>query len=117
MAVLTTNDNSGPAIEGGGLAIRHLRQEKGLSLRQLAEQVGWDRGRLSKYETNVLRLSSDAIEKLAAALGVIPEAIVVTCLQYKYPRLSDAESRAGKLLRQLVTELSTESITPKKKTK
>lgn len=91
-------------IDGAGDAIRTLREASGLTLQGLAERVGWDRGRLSKYENNRLGLSISVIEEIARALGEPSLAVVLLCLKQRYPELSN--SKAGKLVEQLVEEVS-----------
>jgi transcriptional regulator with XRE-family HTH domain len=90
-------------IAGAGPAIRQLRQAAGLSLEDLADRLGWDKGRLSKYETDRLGLSISIIEEIARALGRRPEVVALYCLKQRYPKLSSSE--VGCLLDSLVEEL------------
>lgn len=53
-----------------GSAIRQKRQEKGISLRGLAELVGYHSGSLSNIENNRTRISEENLTKIAIALGV-----------------------------------------------
>ena len=96
-------------IESAGEALRELRTRAGLTLQDLADRInqeGWDRSRLSKYETNKLGLSLPVIEEIAAALGYPPLFVVLHCLKHRYPDLKRLGSKAGRLLESLVRELS-----------
>ena len=93
-------------LNGAGCAIRKLRADAGLSLRELAKRLGWDRGRLSKYETDERALSLPVIEELAEGLDKPPLVVVLRCLEYVYPDLSTPDSKAATLVRRLVAELS-----------
>lgn len=92
-------------IDSTGGAIRALRETAGLSLAELAEKVGWDKGRLSKYENNHLGLSLSVIDEIAAALGLASTTVLISCIKHRYPHLSRPRSRVGKLLDQLDHEL------------
>jgi transcriptional regulator with XRE-family HTH domain len=97
-------NNDGPKLHKAGSVIRELREEAGLSLSDLAQKMGWDKGRLSKYENDGLGLSAQTIEKIATALNFNPEVLLLKCLQHKYPRL--AEAKTGKLIEEAIRELS-----------
>ena len=85
--------------------IRTLRQQAGLSLEEMARRIGWDKGRLSKYENSRLGLSLPVIEDIAKALGERPEVVVLRCLKERYPALSSSKSEVGRLVQHLVDEL------------
>ena len=53
-----------------GATIRKLRKAKGMTILELATQVGSDVGNLSRLERGVQGYSQDTLEKLAVALGV-----------------------------------------------
>ena len=53
-----------------GTAIRDLRQRHGLTIAEVAEQVGISRGMLSKIENAQTATSLETLGKLASALGV-----------------------------------------------
>jgi len=53
-----------------GNAIRELRQNHGLTIAAVAEQVGISRGMLSKIENAQTATSLETLAKIAAALGV-----------------------------------------------
>ena len=59
--------------EGVGELIRTLRQERGLTLRGLAERAGVSPGFLSKIENRQSIPSRENLERLCAALEVPPE--------------------------------------------
>src|SRR4029450_2745776 len=50
--------------------LRELRSERGLTLKQVAEQAHLDVSTLSRLETGKRRLALDHVPRLAAALGV-----------------------------------------------
>lgn len=93
-------------IPGAGQAIVALREHAKLSQAELAKQIGWDRSRLCKYESNDLALSIPVIEEIATALGHRPESVVLLCLKQRYPGLGG--SQVGELLDELVQLLSLE---------
>jgi len=97
--------NASPRLAGAGRAIRALREAAGLSLRDLAARLHWDKGRLSKYENDQLALSISVIEDLARVLGQRPEVVVLYCLKQRYPKLSLAGSEIGTLLDELIDKL------------
>ena len=74
-----------------GRVIRQLREDARLSLADLAERVGWDKGRLSKYENDKIALSMPVIEEIAGALKKPPLEIVLACLKTRYPVLQNAD--------------------------
>lgn len=53
-----------------GNTIRELRQKHGLTIAEVAENIGISRGMLSKIENAQTATSLDTLEKLAKALGV-----------------------------------------------
>lgn len=56
--------------------LRQLRHEKGLSQEALADEAGIDRTYVSALERGVYSPSITIVAKLAAALGVEPEALM-----------------------------------------
>ena len=94
-----------PKLSDAGAAVRQARQRLGLSLNDVAGRLGWDKGRLSKYETNELALSSDVLDAIAGALDCRPEVLLLECLRSKYPSLKS--SKTGHLLNELIRELAT----------
>jgi transcriptional regulator with XRE-family HTH domain len=94
----------GRILHAGG-AIRNLRKKAGWSLAQMAERLGWDKGRLSRYENNRVGISRKVVEEIARALGKPPEVVMLYCLQHTYPQLSLDGSDIGRLLRELVSEI------------
>lgn len=53
-----------------GKIIRELREENNLSQQQLAEKLNTTQNTISKYETEVLDLSTDIIHKLCDIFNV-----------------------------------------------
>lgn len=72
--------------DGGGEALRELRRERGLSLRQLGEKAGVSAATLSQLETGKTALTTARALSLAVALDVDPRRI--------HPDLS-ADGRRG----------------------
>jgi transcriptional regulator with XRE-family HTH domain len=61
------------------LALRRLRESRGLTQQQLAERAGVRQALISDLEAGkAMRRSLDAIEKLAKALGVEPGELLET---------------------------------------
>ncbi|WP_454741338.1 helix-turn-helix domain-containing protein [Cupriavidus necator] len=56
--------------EAVGGAVRRLREEQGLSQRELGDRVGLDRNHISRIELGSTNIALDTLEKIAAALGV-----------------------------------------------
>lgn len=66
-----TSDTTQGALERYlGATIRELRQNHGLTIAEVADQVGISRGMLSKIETAQTATSLETLAKLAQALGV-----------------------------------------------
>lgn len=60
--------------EGMAQRIKALRQEKGLTLEQVAKVVGVGRSTVRKWETGMIaNMKRDKIASLAKALGTTPE--------------------------------------------
>lgn len=59
-----------------GQAIKAIREARNLSLRDLQQQTGLNRGYLSRMERGFIRKPADEpVLKVATALGVPPDAI------------------------------------------
>lgn len=58
-----------------GASLRRLREAAGLSVQQLAERAGLDRQSVYNYEAGTRRPTWDAVQQLAAALGVPTDAL------------------------------------------
>ena len=93
-------------IPTAGDTIRALREQAGLSLQELADRVGWDKGRLSKYENNHLALALPALDTIAHGLDLAPAVVVYNCLKHRYPALTLAESERGQLVKELVDQMN-----------
>lgn len=91
-------------IDSAGQAVRALRMDAELSLQELADRLGWDKGRLSKYETNRLGMSVGVIEEIARALRKPPLVVILHCLRHRYPDLQRKGSRTAQLLEALVQD-------------
>ena len=60
--------------EGMAQRIKYLRQEKGLTLEQVADVVGVGKSTVRKWETGMIaNMKRDKIASLAKALGTTPE--------------------------------------------
>jgi transcriptional regulator with XRE-family HTH domain len=65
-----TRDRIGKQIEGLGPAMRRVRRERGLTLEELAHEVGSSVAHLSRLESGTRQPSLDGLLRVAAALGV-----------------------------------------------
>src|ERR687896_2677414 len=63
-------DRIGALIEGLGPAIRRVRREWGLTLEELAGEVGTSAAHLSRLESGTRQPSLEGLLRIAAALGV-----------------------------------------------
>jgi transcriptional regulator with XRE-family HTH domain len=54
-----------------------LRQDQGLSTRELAGRLGWPRDTLLNYEVGRRRITVEALVEIAAALHIPPAALLV----------------------------------------
>lgn len=59
-----------------GEAFKKARQEKGLTMVQLAELMGKDRVTITRYESGKQNLSIETITDICKALNVSPELIL-----------------------------------------
>lgn len=93
-----------------GSAIRMLREEKGLGLRELAELISYHPGALSNVENNRAAASSETLKKIAEALDVKAEILKQMPL---HPRLYSkkegtevtASGEISKLLHEILDQL------------
>jgi transcriptional regulator with XRE-family HTH domain len=74
-------------LRGAGEALRTIRQQKGVSLRQLAEDLKMSQGTLSKYENNQVGMDMEVLLKLSGALQVEPSEMLRACLKVLMPSL------------------------------
>ncbi len=88
-----------------GEALREARERLGVGLNELAEKLNWDRGTLSKYETERLSVTMDTVDAIAEALGQRPEVLLLFCFQSRYPNLKLKGSETGRFLEQLVEKM------------
>lgn len=63
-------DQEGQAAMPLGERIRQLRKEAGLSQAELAEKIGADPGRVSRYEAGRITPSAEALVRLAEVLNI-----------------------------------------------
>lgn len=63
------------ATAASGLRIRELRLERGLTMAELAARIGVTQPAISQWESGREKPGRDSLQKLAAALGVGPEAL------------------------------------------
>ena len=81
----------------GGL-IRSMRITLGLTQEELGEITGIDKTNISSYENNRKKIGKDVADKLAAALGCMPQSILYPDGTYKKTReLINIEKKAQKL--------------------
>ncbi len=91
-------------VTGIGQVLRELREDAGLSIRELAEQLGWNQGTLSRYETNQSGVSFDVLDEIADELHCAREALAIRCLMERYRCLQDTDKPVGELAQRLVRE-------------
>lgn len=70
--------------ESFGEYIRKLRNQKGLTLTQLAAQLGIDSANLSKIENSKRQFDLKRIDKLAEIFKLKPEELVEECLSDQF---------------------------------
>src|SRR5687768_10898334 len=92
-------------LKGSGQVLRQVRDEAGVSLRELAERLGWSQGTLSKYETNQLGVSLEIVDQIADAIGCSREELALRCLKERYSSLANSSTKVGKLANSLVKAL------------
>jgi len=102
---LGENVESRLLVGSAGGVIRALRKERGWSLAALAERVGWDKSRLSRYETNQVAMSLDTIGKIANGLELPALVVLIKCLKHVYPDLRRRHGRASKLLDEVAQQV------------
>jgi transcriptional regulator with XRE-family HTH domain len=60
-----------------GQRIAIVRQRTGLSIRDLADRIGWPRDTLVNYELGRRAITIERLEQIAQALGVPPAALLI----------------------------------------
>lgn len=89
-----------------GPAIRAIREARQISIRQLAERSGLNRGYLSRLESGLAGASGETIARIATTLDVPSEAI-----SYEIPQASRTTiRRIVKLLGSSVDEIEAEQV-------
>lgn len=104
--------------EGMAQRIKTLRQEKGLTLEQVAEVVGVGRSTVRKWETGMIaNMRRDKIAALAKALGTTPaylmgwqEVDAKKELSPSEPELTEGEKLMLKLFRQIPEDRQPEAL-------
>jgi transcriptional regulator with XRE-family HTH domain len=105
-----TNNYDKLKLLSAGHVIKKLREEQNLTLMALADKLGWNKGRLSRYENNQVGLSTDAINEISKALNIPSPIVLILCLKQIYPALSDTNSKTAKLLDQLSEAIKAEEV-------
>jgi transcriptional regulator with XRE-family HTH domain len=104
--------------EGMAQRIKTLRQEKGLTLEQVAEVVGVGRSTVRKWETGMIaNMRRDKIADLAKALGTTPaylmgwkEEDAKKELSPSEPELTEGEQLMLQLFRQIPKDRQAEAL-------
>ena len=104
--------------EGMAQRIKTLRQEKGLTLEQVAEVVGVGRSTVRKWETGMIaNMRRDKIAALAKALGTTPAYLMgwkeegaEKGLSPSEPELTEGEQLMLKLFRQIPKDRQAEAL-------
>jgi transcriptional regulator with XRE-family HTH domain len=104
--------------EGMAQRIKTLRQEKGLTLEQVAEVVGVGRSTVRKWETGMIaNMRRDKIAALAKALGTTPAYLMgwqeegaKKELSPSEPELTEGEQLMLKLFRQIPKDRQAEAL-------
>ena len=94
--------------------IKALRQEKGLTLEQVADVVGVGKSTVRKWETGMIaNMKRDKIASLAKALGTTPEYLMGWDEKENYPRepqLTEVERLALELFRKIPEDKQAEAL-------
>lgn len=88
-------------LEGIGEALRTLRGS--LSLADLASRLGCDKATLCLYENNQRSIPIEVLENVAEVLSKQKEAVVLFCLEYRYPALR--KSQLGEAFQRINADL------------
>lgn len=104
--------------EGMAQRIKALRQEKGLTLEQVADVVGVGKSTVRKWETGMIaNMRRDKIADLAKALGTTPaylmgwkEEDAKKELSPSEPELTEGEQLMLKLFRQIPKDRQSEAL-------
>lgn len=102
LGIELTTDNCGMNI---GIVIRRIRQEKKLTLEELAFQIGTDATNLSRIERGMQNATPDLLEKIARALELPISSLYLMVEQNIEPYAVEAAElkNAKKRLNQFVT--------------
>jgi len=98
------NEHEIEDFPGIGEAIRCLRASAGLSQYKLAEMVGCTNSSISKYEAGTQIPSIEMMEKIAKAIDLPSEQLVLFWLKHRFPSLDKSE--LGAILERLARQVS-----------
>jgi transcriptional regulator with XRE-family HTH domain len=93
------------SLKGAGKALRELREEQRMGLRELAEEAGLQPGVLSKYENNVVGIPLDVTPKIAKALGRSEEVVTIRLLREAYKPFKNEAAEVGRLFGEMLETL------------
>ena len=100
--------------EGMAQRIKYLRQEKGLTLEQVASVVGVGKSTVRKWETGMIaNMKRDKIASLAKALGTTPEYLMGWEEKKNSPseeNLTEGEQHVLDLFRKIPVERQPEAL-------
>lgn len=71
------------------LNIRAIRKERGLTIAQLASQIGISTPHMSEVERGVKNINNHILERVAVALRVPPEALIASPLGDDVAKMAD----------------------------
>lgn len=90
-------------IDGLGSTIVKLRRAAGISQGRFAVETGTSKSQLSRIEDDKAPVSFEMLGRIAETVHDTPEAIVLYCLQQKYPRLMDTD--IGKAFKKIAADV------------
>jgi transcriptional regulator with XRE-family HTH domain len=93
------------SLKGSGTALRELREEQGLGLREVAVKAGLQPGVLSKYENNIIGIPLDITPKIAKALGRSAEVVTIRLLREAYKPFKNEGAEVGRLFGEMLETL------------
>lgn len=81
-----------------GRRIREYRVRSGITLHELAQQIGVSSAQLSRYEIGLTRVAASRLVAIASALGVAVDALIKSAGAEPTPRFARAAPDVGELL-------------------
>jgi transcriptional regulator with XRE-family HTH domain len=118
--IMTSNLRRGLATQSGmesiGERLMRLRQERGISQQDMAEQLGIAQPNISDYERGVLRLHGELIVKITKILGIssdellgltnnMPKRGPAPKLQHQLERLGQLPKAKQRVINEMLTGL------------